>query len=57
MKTMSESAFVNRLAEIFRELEKTGEEVVVTENGEMVLKLLSYHREVTHDDLRLAQYS
>jgi len=56
MKTMSESTFVSRLAEIFMDLEKTGEEVVVTENGEMVLKLVSYHREVINDDLSLAQF-
>jgi len=45
MKTVSENILKTRMAELFREVEATGEEVLVTDNGEMVLKIISYRRE------------
>jgi len=46
MKVVSEMTFKNKMAEMFRELEATGEELLITENGQMVLKIISYHREL-----------
>ena len=34
------------MAELFREIEATGEEVLVTHNGEIVMKIISYRREL-----------
>jgi len=45
MKIVSESTLKNKMAELFREVEATGEELVVTNNGETVLKIISYRRE------------
>ncbi len=45
MKIVSESTLKNRMTELFREVETTGEELLVTDNGEIVLKIISYHRE------------
>ncbi len=45
MKTVSEKILKSRMTELFREVETTGEELVVTDNGEMVLKIVSYRRE------------
>jgi prevent-host-death family protein len=45
MKTVSENTLKSRMTELFREVEATGEALLVTNNGEMVLKIISYRRE------------
>ncbi|MFZ4699526.1 MAG: hypothetical protein ACOYMG_05710 [Candidatus Methylumidiphilus sp.] len=49
MKTISENMFKNRLFAIFSELESSGEEVLVMADGQLALKLISYHRELVDD--------
>ena len=44
MKTISESALKDRMSDYFREIETTGEELQVTKDGQLVLKIISYHR-------------
>jgi antitoxin (DNA-binding transcriptional repressor) of toxin-antitoxin stability system len=50
MKTVSESTLKSCMAELFREVEATGEALLVTDNGEMALKIISYHREPDTDE-------
>ncbi len=50
MKVITETALKDKLAECLREVETTGEELLVTSNGEMVLKVISYQRENTGDE-------
>jgi len=45
MKTVSEKTLKSRMSELFHEIEATGEELLVAENGEMVLKIISYRRD------------
>jgi len=45
MKTISESALKDRMTDYFREIEATGEALSVTKDGQLVLKIISYHRE------------
>jgi len=45
MKIVSETMLKDSMSEYFREIEATGEEVLVTDHGEMVLKIISYRRE------------
>ena len=42
---VSKSAFKARALEFFREVERTGREVVVTDNGRPVLKVVPYSRD------------
>lgn len=44
MKVISERALKDRMSDYFRELEATGEELLVTKDGQLVLKIISYHR-------------
>jgi len=46
MKIVTANILKSRMAELFREIEATGEEVLVTHNGEIVMKIISYHREL-----------
>jgi len=50
MKTVSENTLKTRMDEVFKEIEATGEEVLVTHQGEMVMKIISYHRESADKD-------
>ncbi len=34
----------DRMSDYFREVEATGEELLVTKDGQLVLKIISYHR-------------
>jgi len=49
MKTVSESTLKNRMSELFREIETTGEELLVMNDGEIVLKIISYRREMAEN--------
>ena len=44
MKIISERALKDRMSDYFREVEATGEELLVTKDGQLVLKIISYHR-------------
>jgi hypothetical protein len=44
MKIISESALKDRMSDYFRELEATGDELLVTKDGKLILKIISYHR-------------
>jgi antitoxin (DNA-binding transcriptional repressor) of toxin-antitoxin stability system len=44
MKVISERALKDRMSDYFRELEATGEELLVTKDGQLVLKIISYRR-------------
>ena len=44
MKMVTESALKDRMSDYFREVEATGEELMVTNDGQLVLKIISYHR-------------
>ena len=44
MKVISEKTLIDRMSDYFRELEATGEELLVTKDGQFVLKIISYHR-------------
>ncbi|HPA70701.1 MAG TPA: type II toxin-antitoxin system Phd/YefM family antitoxin [Spirochaetota bacterium] len=42
MKSISKSKIKPSLLKVFRDIEKTGEEVVVTDQGKPVLKIIRY---------------
>ena len=44
MKIISESTLKDSMSDYFREVEATGEELLVTKDGQLVLKIISYHR-------------
>ncbi len=44
MKTVTENALKDRMSDYLREVEATGEELMVTKDGQLVLKIISYHR-------------
>ncbi len=44
MKVVSESTLKDRMSDYFREVEAPGEELLVTKDGQLVLKIISYHR-------------
>ncbi len=50
MKVITETALKDKLSELLQEVEATGEELLVTNNGETVLKVISYRREHTDDE-------
>jgi antitoxin (DNA-binding transcriptional repressor) of toxin-antitoxin stability system len=52
MKVISETALKDRMSDYFREVEATGEELLVTKDGQLVLKIISYHRSPGEADLR-----
>lgn len=45
MKTVSKSSFKAKALEYFREVESTGRELVITDHGRPVVKILPYARE------------
>lgn len=50
MKIVSESVLKDKMSEHFREIENTGEELLVTNNGELVLRIISYHRDSENNE-------
>ncbi len=50
MKVISTRALRDRMCEYFHEVEATGEELLVTEDGELVLKIISYQRYSNDDE-------
>lgn len=49
MKKISANTFKNKIFAIFSELESSGEEVLVMVDGQIALKLISYHKELVDD--------
>jgi len=47
MKIVSENTLKTKMLEILREIETTDEEIWVMNNGQMVLKITVYRRDVT----------
>jgi antitoxin (DNA-binding transcriptional repressor) of toxin-antitoxin stability system len=43
-QVVSKSSFQDRALEYLREVEKTGEELIITDQGKPVLKLIRYHQ-------------
>ncbi|RLB59394.1 MAG: type II toxin-antitoxin system Phd/YefM family antitoxin [Deltaproteobacteria bacterium] len=43
---VSKSQFKPRALEYFREVERTGREIVITDRGRPVLRIVPYHRDV-----------
>lgn len=50
MKIVSENTLKNKMLEILREIETTGEEIWVMNDGQMVLKIISYKRDVIRSE-------
>ncbi len=50
MKVISERALKDQMCDYFREVEATGEELFVMKDGQLVLKIISYHRYGGEDD-------
>ena len=51
MKIVSKSALKAKMLEYFREVETTRETLLVTSNGQPVLKVIPYYRELTVDEV------
>lgn len=51
MKPVSKSVLKSRMLEYFREVEATGEELIVTNNGQPVLRIVPYRRALTVDSV------
>ena len=51
MATVSKSALKARMLEYFRQVERTGEELVVTSGGRPVLRVVPYVETATVDDV------
>ena len=47
MNTISKSKLRAKMLEIFRQLEASGEELIVTDNGKPVLKIIPYKKEAS----------
>jgi antitoxin (DNA-binding transcriptional repressor) of toxin-antitoxin stability system len=56
MKIISEHALKDRISDYFREVEATGEELLVTKDGQLILKILSYHRYYEEVELHPADH-
>ena len=56
MKIISESTLKDRMCDYFREVEATGEELQVTKDGQLVLKIISYHRYPGEVDLHSEEH-
>ena len=56
MKIVSPMSLTSKLSEILRELEATGEEVLVMDKGQLVLKIISYSRKRIEDDGDMQNY-
>jgi len=52
VQTVSKSHFKARAHKYFREVERTGEEVVITDRGKPVLKLTQYAEKIPTEVLR-----
>ncbi len=52
MKVISESALKDRMSDYFREVEATGEELLVTKDGQLILKIISYHRYFGEEEMQ-----
>lgn len=50
MKTVPDNILKEKIVDYFREVEATGEELIVTHEGEMVMKIISYRRELSDND-------
>lgn len=50
MKIVSDNALKGRMSEYIHEVENTGEELLVTHDGQAVLKIISYQREMAEGD-------
>jgi prevent-host-death family protein len=53
MKTVSKSRFKAKALEYFREVEGTGSEIVITDHGRPVLKLVRYRADSTSPESTL----
>lgn len=53
---ISKSKFKPKALELFREVEKTGREVIITDRGKPVVKIVPY-REDPEEHLRALRYS
>jgi antitoxin (DNA-binding transcriptional repressor) of toxin-antitoxin stability system len=51
METVSKSALKARMLEYFRQIEETGEELVVTDNDRPVLRIVPFRRRVPAADM------
>jgi prevent-host-death family protein len=51
VKIVSKSALKAKMLEYFREVETTRETLLVTSNGQPVLKVIPYYRELTVDEV------
>jgi prevent-host-death family protein len=51
METVSKSALKAKMLEYFRKVERTGTELIVTDNGEPVLRITPFRKEVVTADL------
>lgn len=51
MKTLSKSKLKENMFEIFREIELSGEELVVTEHGKPVLRISSIEKKRTVEEI------
>lgn len=49
MKTVSKSVLKAKMLEFFREVEATGEELIVTNNGQPVIRIVPYSPQATVD--------
>jgi prevent-host-death family protein len=49
--TISKSKLKARMLEIFREVEESGQELIVTDNGKPVLKIVPIEKKATVDEL------
>ena len=50
MKVVSKSTLKAKMLEYFREVEASGEELIVTSNGQPVLKVTPYRQQLTVDE-------
>ena len=50
MKVVSKSTLKAKMLEYFREVEASGEELIVTSNGQPVLKVMPYRQKLTVDE-------
>jgi prevent-host-death family protein len=48
-KTISKSGFKPHALEYFRQVEETGEEIVITNHGKPVLKVVPYRKDTSED--------
>ncbi|EKD41571.1 MAG: Prevent-host-death family protein [uncultured bacterium] len=51
MNTVSKSKLKAKMLEYFREVEKTGAEIIVTDHNEPVLKIIPFERKMAIDDI------